>query len=52
MLLKLNQGFLLVHYYFYFFVSLPVQLKIEEISRMLRTGELGIPDNPDERYCI
>lgn len=25
------------------------QLKIEEISRMLRTGELGIPDNPDER---
>lgn len=25
------------------------QLKIEEITRMLRTGELGIPDNPDER---
>lgn len=25
------------------------QLKIEEISRMLRSGELGIPENPDER---
>jgi len=25
------------------------QLKIEEITRMLRTGELGIPENPDER---
>jgi len=29
---------------------LSAQLKIEEITRMLRTGELGIPDNPDERY--
>jgi splicing factor 1 len=25
------------------------QLRIEQISRMLRTGELGIPSNPDER---
>ncbi|XP_074598503.1 splicing factor 1 [Brevipalpus obovatus] len=26
-----------------------VQLQIEEISRRLRTGDLGIPDNPEER---
>jgi len=26
-----------------------VQLQIEEISRKLRTGELGIPVNPEER---
>ncbi|XP_037824546.1 splicing factor 1 [Lucilia sericata] len=26
-----------------------VQLQIEEISRKLRTGELGIPQNPEER---
>ncbi|KXJ27733.1 splicing factor 1 [Exaiptasia diaphana] len=25
------------------------QLRIEEISRMLRTGELGIPENPEDR---
>ena len=28
---------------------LPVQLQIEEVSRKLRTGELGIPANPEER---
>ena len=27
-----------------------VHLKIEEIGRMLRTGDLGIPTNPTERY--
>ncbi|EDO27543.1 predicted protein [Nematostella vectensis] len=26
-----------------------MQLRIEEISRMLRTGDLGIPDNPEDR---
>lgn len=26
-----------------------VQLQIEEVSRKLRTGELGIPANPEER---
>lgn len=30
-----------------------VQLQIEEISRKLRTGELGIPLNPEERFvCL
>lgn len=28
---------------------LPVQLQIEEVSRKLRTGDLGIPANPEER---
>lgn len=28
-----------------------VHLKIEENSRMLRTGDLGIPVNPADRYC-
>lgn len=27
-----------------------VHLKIEETSRMLRTGDLGIPPNPADRY--
>ena len=27
-----------------------VHLKIEEIGRMLRTGDLGIPPNPADRY--
>lgn len=27
-----------------------VQLQIEEISRKLRTGDLGIPLNPEERF--
>jgi len=31
--------------------ALPVvHLKIEEIGRMLRTGDLGIPPNPADRY--
>jgi len=32
--------------------SIPVQLQIEEISRKLRTGDLGIPINPEERFAI
>lgn len=32
------------------FLCLSVHLKIEENSRMLRTGDLGIPDNPGDRY--
>ena len=27
-----------------------MHLKIEEIGRMLRTGDLGIPANPADRY--
>ena len=27
-----------------------VQFKMEEITRKLRTGDLGIPANPEERY--
>ena len=29
---------------------LTVHLQIEEISRRLRTGDLGIPANPEERF--
>ena len=29
-----------------------VQFKIEEITRKLRTGDLGIPPNPEERFDI
>ena len=29
---------------------IPVQLQIEEISRKLRTGDLGISQNPEERF--
>ena len=43
--------FLIFYHYCFFFFYL-AQLKIEEITRMLRTGELGIPDNPDERYIL
>ena len=28
----------------------PVQLKIEEASRRLRSGDLGIPLNPEDRF--
>lgn len=27
-----------------------VQLQIEEVSRKLRSGDLGIPANPEERF--
>ena len=27
-----------------------VHLQIEEVSRRLRTGDLGIPPNPEERF--
>jgi len=27
-----------------------LQLQIEEISRRLRTGDLGIPPNPEDRF--
>lgn len=30
--------------------SFSVQLKIEEVSRRLRTGDLGIPPNPEDRF--
>lgn len=30
--------------------GLTVQLQIEETSRRLRTGDLGIPPNPEERF--
>lgn len=30
--------------------QLILQVQIEEISRRLRTGELGIPPNPEDRY--
>lgn len=29
---------------------IPVHLQIEEVSRRLRTGDLGIPPNPEERF--
>jgi hypothetical protein len=29
-----------------------VQLQIEEISRKLRTGDLGVSANPEERFEI
>ncbi|KAK3750361.1 hypothetical protein QZH41_010286 [Actinostola sp. cb2023] len=31
------------------FDNKPDQIRIEEISRMLRTGDLGIPENPEDR---
>lgn len=31
--------------------SLAVQLQIEEVSRKLRSGDLGIPANIEERYA-
>ena len=34
------------------FFCFPAHLRIEEISRRLRTGDLGIPDNPEDRYAI
>lgn len=30
-------------------VFLPVQLQIEDITRRLRSGDLGIPPNPEDR---
>ena len=30
---------------------IPVHLQIEEISRRLRTGDLGIPPNPEDRFA-
>lgn len=29
-----------------------MQLQIEEISRRLRSGDLGIPANPEERFGV
>ena len=34
----------------YISVLFTVHLKIEEIGRMLRTGDLGVPANPSDRY--
>ena len=36
--------FILINVYFI------AHLRIEEISRRLRTGDLGIPDNPEDRF--
>lgn len=35
--------------FFYYFHT--VQLQIEALTRRLLTGDLGIPDNPDERFA-
>lgn len=31
---------------------IPVQLQIEEVSRKLRSGDLGIPPNPEDRCSV
>lgn len=37
-------------YFMYHIFSALVQFKIEEITLKLRTGELGIPDDPADRF--
>lgn len=32
--------------------SISVQLQIEDVSRKLRAGDLGIPANPDDRLKL
>ena len=36
-------------YFFFLTWFLPVQLQIEDLTRKLRTGDLGIPPNPEDR---
>ena len=41
-----------VEYAYIFMYMCAVHLKIEEASRMLRTGDLGIPLNPTDRFEV
>ena len=50
--LSLETPLIIAIYVSIFFSSFSVHLKIEEHSRMLRTGDLGIPANPTDRYTL
>jgi len=42
----------LLRFVFHITEKLTVQLQIEDITRKLKSGDLGIPPNPEDRFDV